>query len=314
MKLLTIIIPCYNEEKVLPFFYRKMNEIYEKMKHKVDFEYMFIDDGSKDGTLDYIKEVSMKDYRVKYVSFSRNFGKEAAIYAGLEHSKGDYVTLIDADLQHPPEMIIQMYDGIIDGEYDCVAARRVTRAGEPPIRSLFARAFYRIINKISKAEVVDGASDFRLMTRQMVEVILEMKENNRFTKGIFGWVGFNTKWIEYENRERIAGESKWSFWSLFKYAIEGIVGFSTFPLIISSVLGVLFTVVSLTALAGMFFESFILGHSPSKTILIISIILFIGGLQFLCIGILSEYTGKTYLESKHRPIYIEKEEYVTNDK
>lgn len=315
MKLLSVVVPCYNEEEVLPFFYKKINEISEKMIEKIAFEYIFVDDGSKDGTLQYIKKLAAEDRRVGYVSFTRNFGKEAAIYAGLEHSKGDYVVLIDADLQNPPEMIIEMYDSIIEGGYDSVAARRVTRTGEPVIRSFFSKSFYRVFNKISNTNLAEGASDFRLMTRQMVEVILAMKESNRFTKGIFGWVGFNTKWIECENVERIAGESKWSFLSLFNYAIEAIVDFSMLPLAIAGILGILFTVISFISLTIQIFGYITLGYFKSNLSLLVSVILLIGGLQFFCIGILSEYVGRAYLECKHRPIYIEKEESsYDNDK
>lgn len=308
MKLITVVVPCYNEEKVLPFFYKKINEIYEKMKTDVDFEYIFVDDGSRDHTLTYIKKISSEDSKVRYVSLSRNFGKEAAIYAGLEHAKGDYVVLIDADLQNPPEMIMEMYDGIIEGKYDSIAARRVTRKGEPYIRSFFAKTFYHIFNRVCSTDLMDGALDFRIMTRQMVNVILEMKESNRFTKGILCWVGFKTKWLQYENIERFAGKSKWSFWSLFKYAIEGIIDFSTLPLAVASVIGIIFTLSSMISLIVQLFQYFIIGYFPSNLSLIISVIFFIGGLQFLCIGILSEYMGKTYFECKHRPIYIEKEE------
>ncbi|OPJ61394.1 glycosyltransferase family 2 protein [Clostridium oryzae] len=308
MNLLTVIIPCYNEEKVLPLFYARITEVAEKMKELADFEFIFVDDGSTDNTLFYLKEIEKHDDRVNNVQLSRNFGKEAAIYAGLQHSRGNYVALIDADLQNPPEMILDMYKGITEEGYDCVATRRITRDGEPPIRSFFARKFYRIFNKISTADVVDGAFDYRLMTRQMVDIVLEMKENNRFTKGIFGWIGFKTKWLEFENVKRAAGESKWSFWALFKYAVEGIVDFSITPLFLSMILGVIFLSISIIALIVQLIHYVCTGSIASNMALILSTICLIGGLQFFCIGILGEYTGRTYIESKRRPIYIEKKD------
>lgn len=299
MELISIVVPCYNEEKSIPIFYREINKVITKMK-KVKFEFLFIDDGSTDETLEIIKELEKKDKSVRYISFSRNFGKEAGIYAGLEASKGDYVTLMDVDLQDPPELIPKMYDYIKKEGYDSVGTRRVTRKGEPVIRSFFARRFYKLINRISKVEMVDGARDFRLMSRQMVDTILSMKEYNRYSKGLFSFVGFNTKWLEYENRERVAGETKWSFWQLLMYALEGIVAFSTVPLWLASVIGVMFSLVSLILLIIYLFQ-----HS---SILIISAIIFmVSGVQLICIGILGGYLSKTYQETKKRPLYIIKE-------
>lgn len=242
-KLLSIVVSCYNEELAIPLFYKEVKKMIEKMDY-LDFEIVFVDDGSKDKTLEILKKLAKKDKQVKYVSFSRNFGKEAAMYAGLEYSKGDYVTLMDADLQDPPAMLEKMYKYLESGEYDCVATRRVTRKGEPPIRSFFARQFYKIINKLSDIEMVDGARDYRLMRREMVDAIVDMREYNRYSKGLFSFVGFKTKWLEYENVQRVAGETKWSFWKLFIYAIDGITAFSTKPLIMSAILGFLFCLVS----------------------------------------------------------------------
>ena len=265
MSLITAIVPCYNEEESLPFFYEEMLKTIEEFKGRypeVTFELLFVDDGSKDNTLKIIKELKEKDERVHYISFSRNFGKEAAIYAGLSHSKGDYVSIMDADLQDPPSLLPQMYSAIVDEGYDSAATRRVTRKGEPPIRSFFARCFYRLINKISKTDIVDGARDYRLMTRKMVDAITEMSEYNRFSKGIFGWIGFNTKWIAYENVERVAGETKWSFWKLFKYSLEGIIGFSTAPLSLASMMGFFFTIISFVMILFIVIRK-LTGNDPS---------------------------------------------------
>lgn len=239
MKLVTVIVPCYNEQESLPIFYEALCDVAVQMDF-IDFEILLIDDGSKDRTLAVCRSLAEKDFRVKYISFSRNFGKESAMFAGLEYATGDYVAIMDADMQDPPSLLPEMYRILNEEKYDCVATRRVTRTGEPPIRSFFARCFYKLINKISKTEIVDGARDFRLMTRQMTDAILSMKEYNRFSKGIFGWVGFRTKWMEYENVKRVAGETKWSFWKLFLYSLDGITAFSTVPLAISSLLGLLF--------------------------------------------------------------------------
>lgn len=305
-KLLTIIIPCYNEEKSLPFFYEKINEMSKRMKY-INFEFLFINDGSSDETLTLIKEYSNKDTRIKYISFSRNFGKEAAIYAGLENSKGDYVSLMDADLQDPPELLEEMYNIITNEDYDCVATKRNTRKGEPKIRSFFAKKFYKLINKISKTEMIDGARDYRLMTRQMVDSIISLKEYNRYSKGLFSFVGFKTKWLEYENIERVAGKTKWNFWSLFKYAVEGICAFSTAPLILAIIFGLLFQFVSLILLI-IIIVDLIIKVSVSNLLIILCIIFFVSGIQLFTTGIIGEYLSKTYLEVKNRPIYIIKEQ------
>lgn len=308
MKLMSLVVPCYNEKEAIPLFYKEIKNIAEKMKNELEIEMIFIDDGSKDSTLQIIKNLSSNDKNVKYVSFSRNFGKESAIYAGLEKSKGDFVAIMDVDLQDPPELLIDMYHGILNDGYDCVATRRVTRKGEPPIRSFFARCFYSLINKISDTEIVDGARDYRLMTRQMVESILSLKEHNRFSKGIFSWVGFRTKWLEYENVERAAGETKWSFWKLFLYSLEGIIAFSTAPLAIASVIGILLCLVAFILIFVIIFKTLIWGESVSGYPSLMCVIIFIGGVQLFCIGILGQYISKTYLETKKRPIYIVKEE------
>ena len=259
MEKISVIISCYNEEESLPLFYKEMERVRKQDFEDVDFEYIFVNDGSKDKTLEEIKALRKEDKKVRYISFSRNFGKEAAMMAGLEAAKGDYITLMDADLQDPPSLLRKMYDLIKNEGYDCIGTRRVTRKGEPPIRSFFARMFYKIINKMSKVEMVDGARDYRLMTKQMVKAIISMKEYNRYSKGLFSFVGFNTKWIEYENVERVAGETKWSFWKLFKYAIEGITAFSTTPLIISSVIGLLFCIISFLLIVVIIIKSLVFG-------------------------------------------------------
>lgn len=307
MKKISIIVPCYNEEEAIPFFYDEINKISKKMKN--DFEFIFVNDGSKDKTIDVIKEFSKKDKRVKYIHFSRNFGKEAAMYAGLELSVGDYVAIMDADLQDPPALIPEMVSILEDknNDYDCVGTRRVTRKGEPKIRSFFARRFYKIINKLSKVEMVDGARDFRLMTRQMVNSILELKEYNRYSKGLFSFVGFNTKWLEYENIKRVAGETKWSFWKLFKYAIEGIIGFSTAPLSIAAFIGILFFIISFILIVVIITRTLLYGDPTAGWPSLVCIIFFVSGIQLFCTGIIGAYLSKAYLEIKHRPIYIIKE-------
>lgn len=307
-ELLSIIVPSYNEEQSLPYFYEEIQKVGEEFrKIDVEFELLFIDDGSKDRTLSVIKELKSKDERVHYVSFSRNFGKEAAIFAGLENCRGDYAVLMDADLQDPPKYLMEMYRSIKDEGYDSVATRRVTRKGEPPIRSFFARMFYGLMNKICSTEIVDGARDYRLMTRQMVDAILSMSEYNRFTKGIFGWVGFRTKWLEYENVERVAGETKWSFWKLFKYALDGIMAFSTAPLAMASWFGVIMCLIAGIGVIFIVIRALIFGDPTSGWPSLACIILFIGGIQLFCIGVLGQYLAKTYLETKNRPIYIAKE-------
>ena len=303
---ISIIVPCYNEEQAIPYFYEEIKKISSKM-NKLDFEYIFVNDGSSDNTLDIIKEYAKEDDRVRYVSFSRNFGKEAAMLAGLHHSEGDYVTLMDADLQDPPKLLIEMYDLIKKEGYDCVGTRRVTRKGEPPIRSMFARAFYKIINKMSKTEMVDGARDYRLMTRQVVDAIISMDEYNRYSKGIFSFVGFKTKWLEYENVERVAGETKWSFWKLFIYALEGITAFSTVPLIFSAIIGFIFCIISFIMIIVIIIKTLALGDPVSGWPSLVCIIFFISGIQLFCMGVIGQYLSKTYLETKKRPIYIVKE-------
>lgn len=303
MNKISIIVPCYNEQESLHFFY---NEIIKTASEIPDaeFEFLFIDDGSSDDTLDILKQLRQQDKRVRYLSFSRNFGKEAAIYAGLENSIGDYVVIIDADLQDPPHLIKEMYHGITEEGYDCVATRRTTRQGEPPIRSFFAKCFYRIMNRVSKTEIVDGARDFRMMKRKMVKAILNVSEYNRFSKGIFGWVGFKTKWLEYENVERVAGKTKWSFWKLFLYSLDGIMAFSTAPLAIASITGLVFCIIALAAIVFTIIRQLIWGGSAFGWSSQVCIILLIGGIQLFCIGILGQYIAKTYLETKKRPLYI----------
>ena len=306
--LLSVIVPCYNEEENVPYFYEelmKLTPFFEEKK--LDLELIYVDDGSKDGTVSEVKKLNEKDDRVKLVSFSRNFGKEAAIYAGFSKSKGDYVVMMDADLQDPPSLLPKMFRYIEEG-YDSVATRRVSRKGEPVIRSFFARLFYKLINKISKTDIVDGARDYRLMTRQVVDAILSIGEYNRFSKGIFGWVGFNTKWVEYENVERTKGETKWSFWGLFLYSIEGIIAFSTAPLAFASIMGVLFCVIAFVIIITIIVRSLFWQDPTSGWPSLVCIISMVSGVQLLCLGILGQYVSKTYLEVKHRPIYLVKEE------
>lgn len=306
MEKISVIVPCFNEEDSLPFFYEEINKVSNEM-NEVSFEFLFVDDGSKDRSLSILKEYAFKDERVKYISFSRNFGKEAAIYAGLKNSCGDYVVIMDADLQDPPALLPEMYQVVSEEGYDSAATRRVSRKGEPPVRSFFARLFYKIMNRISDADIMDGARDYRLMNRKMVDAILSMCEYNRFSKGIFGWIGFDTKWIEYENVERVAGETKWSFWKLFKYSIEGITAFSIEPLQIASVFGVLFSFTALIMIIVIIVRTLIFGDPTSGWPSLVCIIMLIGGIQLLCIGILGQYLAKTYLETKNRPIYISKD-------
>ena len=307
MTKISVIVSCYNEEKALPFFYEEMERVRNQDFKDVDFEYVFVNDGSKDDTLNIMRALAEYDSKVRYISFSRNFGKEAAMYAGLEASTGDYVTLMDADLQDPPSLLRKMYDMLISENLDSVGTRRVTRNGEPPIRSFFARKFYKLINKMSNIELVDGARDYRLMTRQMVDSIISLKEYNRFSKGLFSFVGFDTKWIEYENVERVAGETKWSFWKLFKYAIEGIVAFTTTPLIFSSVIGLIFCLVAFIAIIFIIIKTLVFGDPTSGWPSMVCIIIFVSGIQLFSLGIIGQYLSKTYLEVKKRPIYIIKE-------
>ena len=308
MDLISIVVPCFNEQESMPIFYDEINKIEEKMNDNAVFEIIFIDDGSTDNTLQVAKNLNKEDKKVKYISFSRNFGKEAAMLAGLEKSKGDYVAIVDVDLQDPPSLLVDMYKGIVNDGYDCVATRRSTRKGESKIRSFFAKKFYSIINKLSKTEIVDGARDYRLMTRQMVNSILSLKEYNRFSKGIFSWVGFRTKWIEYENVERVAGNTSWSFWSLFLYALEGIIAFSTAPLAIASILGFVLFILSLIWVGVIIIKTLVWGDPVGGYPSMACLITFVGGVQLFCTGILGQYLSKVYLETKKRPIYLVKEE------
>ena len=308
-KLCSCIVPCFNEEEVIPLYYEEMQKVRKQEEGKIDFEIIFIDDGSKDKTLEVIKKLSEQDECIHYVSFSRNFGKEAAMYAGFEHANGEYVVTMDVDLQDPPHLIPEMIRCIEEEGYDSVATRRVTRKGEPPIRSFFARRFYGLINKISDADIVDGARDFRMMKRDMVNAILSMPEYNRFTKGIFGWVGFETKWLEYKNVERVAGETKWSFWKLFRYACEGIMAFSTAPLMAVSLMGVFVCIFAFLFLIFVIVRAAVFGDPVAGWPSLVCIISFLSGIQLLGMGVVGMYLSKTYLETKHRPIYIEKESH-----
>ncbi len=308
MEKISVVVSCYNEEKALPLFYEEMERVRKQdFEGVADFEYIFVNDGSRDKTLEIMKKLRAQDSKVRYISFSRNFGKEAAMLAGLDAAEGDYVTLMDADLQDPPALLKQMYDVIKNEGYDQVGTRRVTRKGEPAIRSFFARMFYKIINKMSDIEMVDGARDYRLMKRKVVQAIISLREYNRYSKGLFSFVGFDTKWIEYENVERVAGETKWSFWKLFKYAIEGITAFSTTPLILSSVLGLFFCVVAFFAIILIIVRTLVFGDPTSGWPSLVCIIVFVSGIQLFTIGIIGQYLSKTYLEVKKRPIYIVKE-------
>jgi len=307
MDTLSLVVPCYNEQDSLPQFYKEVVKIVSEMD-MVQFEFLFVDDGSNDRTLNILKDLHMQDSRVRYISFSRNFGKESAMYAGMEYAVGDYVAVMDADMQDPPALLPEMYRILTEEKnYDCVATRRTTRTGEPPIRSFFARCFYKLINKISKTEIVDGARDFRFMTRQMVNAILSMKEYNRFSKGIFSWVGFKTKWLEYVNVKRIAGETKWSFWKLLLYSLNGIIAFSTAPLAIASITGFLFCIIAVIMAIVFAVKTLVWGDPVPGFPTLICVILLVGGIQLFCIGILGQYLAKTYLETKERPIYIIKE-------
>lgn len=308
MELISLVVPCYNEQESLPYFYEAFSKLRDEMKSKVEFEVIFINDGSKDDTLKVLRDLVIKDSDLHYVSFSRNFGKEAAMMSGLEKSKGDYVTIIDADLQDPPEMVMTMYDIIKKQAVDCVGTRRSTRKGEPPIRSFFANTFYSIINKMSKTQIINGARDFRLMSRQIVNSIIEMKEYNRFSKGIFSFVGYDTVWLEYENVERVAGNTSWSFWGLFKYSLEGIISFSTVPLYISSFLGIILCIISILYAVLLIVKYIIWGDIVQGFTTLACLVTFIGGVQLFSMGILGQYVAKLYLEAKGRPVYITKEE------
>ena len=304
MKKISIVVPCYNEEESLPLFYKEVDKVTEKMAHKANFEFVF---GSKDKTLEELRKLAKKDKRVRYISFSRNFGKEAAMYAGLEHAEGDYVTTMDADLQDPPALLEEMFDTLETGEYDCCATKSTSRNGYSFFRKLFTKWFYKIIGKLSKTEMVAGARDFRLMTRQMVDAILSMKEYNRYSKGLFSFVGFETKWIEFENQDRVAGTTKWNFWKLFAYAIDGIVAFSTTPLLIAAFLGILFCFVAFVMIVVIVVKTLAFGDPVSGWPSLACIIFLVGGINLFCTGIIGEYLAKTYLETKQRPIYIIKE-------
>ena len=301
--LISIVVPCYNESEALPKFIEVLDGIIAKMDY-ADFQVVLVNDGSRDKTLEVMKAIAQTRPYIKYVSFSRNFGKEAGMYAGLTYADGDYVAIMDADLQDPPEFLIDMYEAVTKEGYDCAAARRVTRKGEPPIRSFFARMFYKLMGRMSTTEVVDGARDFRLMNRKFVDALLNCREYNRFSKGMFGWVGFKTKWIAYENVERVAGQTKWNFWSLFKYSIEGIVAFSTTPLVFASFIGLLFCFIAFVAVIFIVVRKFIFGDPVAGWASMTCIITFLGGLQLFFMGIFGQYLAKTYLEVKDRPIYI----------
>ncbi|NQP54158.1 glycosyltransferase family 2 protein [Streptococcus suis] len=306
MQILSIIIPCYNEEETIHPFLTATKEVENELSNELVFEYLFVNDGSKDATLKILREVSRDFDNVHYLSFSRNFGKEAALLAGLEHAKGDLITVMDVDLQDPPELLVPMYEKIKSG-CDVVGTRRADRSGEPPIRSFFSKLFYQLINKVSDTEMVDGARDFRLMTRQVVNSILELQEVNRFSKGLFAWVGYKVDYISYENRERVAGESSWSFWSLFKYSLEGFINFSDAPLNLSVWSGLLSFLLSFFGMLFVIIRKLTIGGSIAGWASIVSIILFMGGLQLLSIGIIGKYVSKIFLETKKRPIYIVKE-------
>ncbi len=302
---LSVIVPCLNEQQAVPKFYEETSKVVRTLTD--EWEYIFIDDGSTDETLNVIKDLAEQDQSIRYLSFSRNFGKEAAMYAGLQHASGDYVVIMDADLQDPPGVLPEMFRALTEEGYDCAATRRVTRKGEPVIRSFFARLFYKIMNRIAGTDIVDGARDYRLMNRKFVDALLSMSEYNRFSKGLFGWVGFKTRWIEYENAVRVAGETKWSFWSLFKYSLDGIIAFSTAPLVLSSLIGVLCCMVAFFFIVFIVVRKLLFGDPVSGWASTMTVMLFIGGIQLLCVGILGQYLSKAYLEVKNRPIYIVRE-------
>ncbi len=305
MNKMSIIVPCYNEEEMIELFYKELKKVLSTIN--VDYEIIFIDDGSTDNTLKLIKQKRKEDNKVRFISFSRNFGKESAMYAGLKNANGDYIAIMDADLQDPPKLLEKMYNILLTKEYDCVATKRKTRRGEPIFRSFFAKMFYKIINKMSKTEIVDGARDFRLMTRQMLNSILELTEYNRFSKGIFSWVGFRTKWLEYDNIQRAAGKTKWSFWKLLMYSIDGIIAFSTVPLMLSTLIGLLFCFIAFLMIIFIIVRTCIFGDPVSGWPSLVCVILFVGGIQLFCLGIMSQYISKQYMEIKNRPIYIIRE-------
>lgn len=312
MEKISIIVPCYNEEKALPLFYEELQKNIKTFPKNICFEIIFVNDGSKDHTLDVIKNLIKKDNSIKYISFSRNFGKESAIYAGLEHSTGDYVTLMDADLQDPPSLLKEMYKSVTEENYDAVGTRRVNRKGEPIIRSFFAKLFYKIINKMTPFEMVDGARDFVFMKRAVVNSLLSLKEYNRYSKGLFSFVGYDVKWLEYQNVQRVAGTTKWSFWKLTKYALEGITAFSTTPLLISSAIGLIFCLVSFLLILVIIFKTLILGDPTSGWPSLVCIIFMVSGIQLFSLGIIGQYLSKTYLEVKQRPLYFIKDTNIEN--
>lgn len=301
-KMISIVVPCFNEEESLPLFYDELSKVLKNLDIK--YEILLINDGSTDKTSCVMEDLAKKDKNITYMLFSRNFGKEAAIYAGFINAKGDYVCTMDADLQDPPSLLPQMIDILEKEDYDSVATRRITRQGESKIRSMFARMFYRIINKISDADIVDGARDYRLMKRKMLDSIIAMSEYNRFSKGIFGWVGFNTYWLPFENVQRVAGTTSWNFWGLFKYAIDGIVNFSNMPLQIASWFGIIMTFVSFVAMTFVIVRKLIYGDPVAGWASTISVIVFIGGIQLFCLGVIGQYLGKTYIETKNRPHFV----------
>ena len=305
-KLLSIVVPCYNEEETIPVYYNAMKDQMKKMDY-VDFEIIFVNDGSRDNSLNIMRRLAKKDKVIRYISFSRNFGKEAAMLAGLKNAKGDFVTTMDVDLQDPPELLEQMYKGIVEEKYDCVATKSTSRNGYSFLRKLFTKMFYKIIGSMSKTEMVAGARDYRLMTRQMVDAIISMDEYNRYSKGIFSFVGFDTKWIEFENQERVAGTTKWNFWKLFKYAVDGIVGFSTAPLIFASLIGLIFCLIAFIMIIVIIVRTLIWSDPVAGWPSLVCIIFFVGGINLFCSGIIGEYLAKTYLETKKRPVYIIKE-------
>ena len=304
--LISLIVPCYNEQEALPLFYKEASGVADNLNrlYQAQVEFIFVNDGSRDDTLALCRKLAEKDSRVRYISFSRNFGKEAGIYAGLKASKGDYVALLDADLQDPPALLPEMLRCLLEEGYDCAATRRATREGEPPVRSFFARMFYRIINKMSDTQIVDGARDFRLMKRKMVDAILELGEYNRFSKGIFSWVGFKTKWYSYNNVERVAGKTKWNFFSLLLYSVDGIIGFSTAPLALAALMGILFCVIAFVGLIFILVRALAFGDPTAGWPSLVCIILLVSGVQMFCLGIVGEYLAKTYLEVKRRPLYL----------
>ena len=311
MKKISIIIPCYNEEEAIPYFYEEIEKITKKIKAK--FEYIFVDDGSQDNTLKVIKTLAKKDKKIRYISFSRNFGKEASMLAGLEHATGDYVTTMDADLQDPPELLIEMFNTLENEEYDICGAVSISRNGYSFIRKHFTNLFYKIISKVSKTEMINGARDFRLMKRYVVEAIISMREYNRYSKGLFSFVGFKTKWIEFENKNRVAGKTKWSLWKLFIYAVEGIISFSTAPLIFSALLGLFFCIISFIMIIFIIIRTLMFGDPVAGWPSLVCIIFFLSGIQLFAIGIIGQYLAKTYLETKNRPIYIIRETEKKNN-